>query len=131
VEYDLETHADSPFCKSICPVIYSKELYDLTPYAEKLVAQSREGFNSTFSLLGILHKFDGWSYKKEWRLVLINPNVTEDHTFKAPTPAAVYFGSKTPPANRDELMNLCNKNKIEVRQMRLAKDRFELFTEST
>jgi hypothetical protein len=70
IEYDLEPlKPEHPFRHNLYPVAYSENLYDLRPYAEQLVAKNREEFHTMYPLLAMLHKFDGWSYEHEWRLI--------------------------------------------------------------
>jgi Protein of unknown function (DUF2971) len=130
VEYDLESlKPDDPFRKYLFPVIYSNHLYDLTPWAEKLAIPDRQQFNPDSPLLGVLHKFDGWKYEEEWRLVSVALTVTGDHNFPAPAPSRIFLGSKLRAEEHKELVSLCEEKKIEVYKMRLANDRFELLPE--
>jgi len=127
VEYDLEAlPPDHPFRRGLYPVIYSRQLYDLTPYAEKLVAQDREKVNPLWPILGVIHKFDGWKYEEEWRFVSIGPNVSADQNWRVPTPVHVFLGSKMEAAKIEELLAICEQKGIKVSQMQLANDRFEL-----
>jgi hypothetical protein len=77
----------------------------------------------------VLHKFDGWKYEEEWRLVSVTLAVTEDHNFPVPTPTRIFLGSKMRVEEHKELLAICGEKKIEVHQMRLANDRFELLPE--
>jgi Protein of unknown function (DUF2971) len=130
LEYDLESlETDDPFRKYLFPVIYSNQLYDLTPWAEKLAIPDRQEFNPDSPLLGALHKFDGWKYEEEWRLVSVALALTEDHNFPVLTPTRIFLGSKMRVEEHKELLAICEEKKIEVHQMRLANDRFELLPE--
>ncbi len=61
IEYDLEAlNEQHPFRRSLFPIIYSQRLYDLTPFAEKLVAKERAEFTPLLPMLAALHKFEGW-----------------------------------------------------------------------
>jgi hypothetical protein len=85
LEYDLEVlNADHPFRKNLYPVVYSSQLYDLTPYAEKLAAPDHQEFSTMLPLLAMLHKFDGWKYEEEWRTVFEKEVVMDDHDRPAP-----------------------------------------------
>jgi len=130
IEYDLEQlEAIHPLRKFLYPVIYSHQLYDMTPWAEKLADPDLQKFNSECPLLGVLHKFDGWEYEKEWRLVSVTNTVIEDHTFAVPTPTRVYLGSKARVDEHKELLAICEDKTIEVHQMRLADDKFEMLSD--
>ena len=127
LEYDLESlDIEHPFRKYLYPVIYSNELYDLTPWAERLAIRDRQDFNPECPLLGVLHKFGGWKYEEEWRVVEVTKAVVEDHDWQVPTPTRIFLGSKTEATKNKELLATCEQKKIEVQQMRLANDRFEL-----
>ena len=130
IEYGLKGLVpDHPFCKFLYPVIYSEALYDLTPWAEALVHPDRKNFNTDCLILGVLYKFDGWQYEDEWRLVEATQTVIADHNFSTPKPTRVFLGSRMDETSRRELLILCGEKKIQVHQMRLAKDRFQLLSE--
>ena len=130
LEYDVRNlGSDHPFRRFLYPVFYSELLYDLTPWAEKLVDPSREDFNTHCLILGVLHKFEGWRYENEWRLVEVTQSVIPDHDFQAPTPARIFLGSRMEGKRREELVAICDQKGIEVHQMRLDKDRFQLSSE--
>ena len=131
VEYDLRAlGADHPLRKFLYPVIYSNELYDLTRWAVKLAGPDRLEFNPEVPLLGVLHKFAGWNYEEEWRVVSVTPGVTADENWPVPVPSAVFLGSKMSPAIKKELLDICEQKKIQVHQMHLAEDSFQLVTKS-
>lgn len=130
LEYDLESlEANHPFRKYLYPVIYSSQLYDLTPWAKKLAIEDRQEFNPDCPLLGVLHKFNGWKYEEEWRVVSVTEAVIEDHNWPVPSPTRIFAGSRMEASKNKELLAICEQKKIEVHQMRLANDRFELLPE--
>jgi len=130
LEYDLESlEANDPFRKNLYRVIYSNQLYDLTPWAEGLAIANRQEFNPDCPLLGVLHKFDGWKYEEEWRVVSVTEAVIEDHDWPVPTPTRIFLGSKMEASKSKELLAICEQKKIEVHRMCLANDRFELSPE--
>ena len=127
VEYDLEQlPPEHPLRRKLYPVIYSPKLYDLTAYAQKLVGPNRQEFNPSSPLLGVLHKFDGWSYEQEWRVVSMTNTVVNDHNWSVSTPTRVFLGSKMSSENGQALRTICEQKHIEVHQMELAPDRFQL-----
>jgi hypothetical protein len=130
VEYDLERlQPEHFFRRSLYPIIYSDCLYDLTGFCEKLVGSSRDKFSPMSPLVPLLHKFQGWSYEQEWRLVWTNPIPRQDFDSRAPNPTVVFLGSKMAEGTRRELIEICERKKINVRQMVLSSDRFELLSE--
>ena len=127
IEYDLEPlTAEHTFRKSLYPVIYSQKLYDLTQWAELLMGPDRQQFNTISPLLGTIHKYAGWRCEKEWRLVMIEDKPTESRNWKVPTPSRVLLGSQMKDSSKDEVAAICRAKNIEVWQMCLANDRFEL-----
>lgn len=127
IEYDLEQlQSGHDFRRKLYPVIYSPKLYDLTTFAKKLVGPNRHEFNPSSPLLGIMHKFDGWRYEQEWRVVSITDSVVGDHNWPVPTPSRVFVGSKMSLENVEAVRKLCEQKNIEVLQMELATDRFQL-----
>ena len=131
LEYNLEgLRADHPLREKLYPVVYSKEIYDLTPWVQTLVTTpNRAEFNTELPILSVIHKFDGWRYEEEWRQVLITNTVIADHDWQVPTPSRILLGSKMEAAKVGELTEICARKAIEVWQMRLAKDKFELLPE--
>jgi len=90
LEYDLEAlNADHSFRKNLYPVVYSHQLYGLRQYAEKLVAPDRQEFCPMLPLLAMIHKFHGWKYEEEWRMIFEKEVVTADHDQPAPTPSRI------------------------------------------
>jgi hypothetical protein len=127
IEYDLEPLAAGDFVRrSLYPVIYSKDLYDMTPLERGAVSENRRDFNPLGLLLSVLHKFEGWSYEREWRLVQFNDQLKADHNQSVPKPSKVFLGSKMDAKNAAKLSAICAKQGIEVWKMELAPDKFEL-----
>jgi len=130
IEYDLERlEADHSLCRTLYPVIYTNEIYDLTPWALTLVSPDRTQFNPELPILCVIHKCDEWKYEEEWRKVSVTPAVEPDHDCQLPTPTRVFLGSKMESAKVSDLRAICSNKKIELWQMRLAEDKFELLPE--
>jgi hypothetical protein len=130
MEYDLKClEADHGLRKILYPVVYSPLLYDLTVFAKKLVGPNRDDFNPSSPLLGVLHKFDGWTYEQEWRAVTYTPGVAGDYNWTVPTPSRVFLGAKMEAKNAEEVAAICASKGIEVCRMMMAKDKFELLSE--
>jgi hypothetical protein len=127
VEYDIEQFDPAdPFLRNLYPVVYSHEVFDLTPWAEKLVTGNREEFNPYFPLLGVLQKYDGWAYEKEWRYVLFQEAASPSRTRSVPTPSRVLLGARMPEHNKKELVEICAAKRISVWEMQMSSDRYEL-----
>jgi hypothetical protein len=127
VEYDLEILSeDHPFRKDLYPVVYSKRLYDLTPYVEQLVMEDRQNLNHFYPHLCVLHKFLGWEYEKEWRVVKVKDAKTAGRALPAPTPSRIFLGSRFDASAGRELLGAWEKKNIAIYRTRLADDRFEL-----
>jgi len=127
VEYDLEgLEADHSLRRTLYPVIYTNEIYDLTPWVRTLASPDRGGFNVELPILCVIHKCDEWKYEEEWRKVWVTSTVEPDQNLLVPTPARVFLGSKMEAAKVEELRAICSYKGIEVWQMRLAEDKFEL-----
>jgi len=130
LEYDIEElNADHPFRKNLYPVIYSNQLYYLRLWAEKLVALNHPQLTDMLPLLSMIHKFEGWKYEEEWRMIFEYGVATDDHNQPAPKPSRIFLGSKMNNKKSQELLAVCEQKKIAVDQMRLADDRFELLPE--
>ena len=130
LEYDIEhLNASHPFRKNLYPVIYSNQLYGLRLWAEKLVALSRPELTDMLPLLAMIHKFEGWKYEEEWRMIFEYGVATDDHNQTAPTPSRIFLGSKMDHEKSKELLDICEQKDIGIYRMRLAEDRFELLPE--
>lgn len=127
IEYDLEgLRADDPLRETLYPVIYSNAIYDLSPWAQTLVSQDRLEFNTELPILSVIHKFEGWSYEQEWRMVSVTSAPQPDRDSQVPRPTRIFLGSKAEATKTAGLLTICARKSIEVWQVRLAEDRFEL-----
>lgn len=130
LEYDLTAlNAKHPFRENLYPVVYSNTLYGLRLWAEKLVALKHQEFSPMFPLLAMIHKFDGWKYEEEWRMIFEKGLATNNLDQPAPAPSRIFLGSKMDLAKNKELLDICEQKKIAIYRMRLADDRFELLPE--
>jgi hypothetical protein len=131
IEYDLEPlPAHDPIRRNLYPVIYTKDLYDMTGLGVNSVALDTSNFNPLAPLLSVLHKFDGWSYEDEWRLVKFHEDFEPNYARAVPKPSAVYLGSKMEDTKAKEIATICGKKGITVHKMEMAKDKFELIARS-
>jgi len=129
MEYDIHALADDhPFRRFLYPVIYTDQLYDLTGWAVGLAGPGRESFNPEGPLLGVLHKFEGWKYEEEWRLVSVTKSPTPDENWAVVKPTRVLLGSKVTADAEKELSSICARRKIAVEKMQLADDKFHLLS---
>lgn len=130
IEYDLQNlPPENSYRKFLYPVVYSNEFYNLTPWAESLPKAKSEKFNQIGPLLSLLHKFEGWSYEKEWRLIIIEQTEIPDQNLPTPSPSRVFLGSRVSNETKAEIVQVCVSKNIEVHQMRLRDDKFELYSE--
>lgn len=130
IEYEIEKFdPDDAFLRNLYPVIYSQQLFDLTPWGEKLVTGKREELTTLFPLLGVLQKFEGWAYEKEWRYVSFQENPTPDRARPMPLPSRVFLGAKASSSTTTEMRAICEEKKIAVWQMRMSNDKFELLAD--
>ena len=127
IEYDIgQFDPGDAFLKNLYPVVYSRELFDLTPWAEKLVTGQREEFNEMFPLLAVLQKFAGWAYENEWRYVQFQEAPNPNRVSPVPTPSRVLLGAKMPESRMKELIAICAAKRIGVWQMHMSSDKYEL-----
>jgi hypothetical protein len=96
---------------------------------KQLVAKNRDEFCHMHPLSAMLHKFDGWSYEDEWRLIHESAFVEPDRNQSAAIPSRVFLGSRFEVSAGKELFEICAAKKIQISRMRLADDRFELLAE--
>ena len=130
IEYDLEPLlATDPIRRNLYPVMYSKDLYDMTEYFNGTVTAERSDFSPLLPLLSVLRKFDGWKYEQEWRLIRFNKWPSPDHTQQMPKAKRVILGSKMPEPKAREIAAICAGLGIEVWKMSMSMERFELTAE--
>jgi hypothetical protein len=107
----------------------NRTVYDiqfvLTPWAESLVNGSLT-FNPEWPILGLIHKFKGWEYEREWRVLSVSQDIKPDHDWPVPTPTRVFVGSKMEMANKQAFQAICEPKGIEVLEMHRADDSFKL-----
>jgi len=130
IEYDLEPlSAGHFFRKNLYPVMYSKDFYDLNPFMKGLTGGSRQQLRHMFPLVAMLHKFDGWEYEKEWRLMSETQNIIEDYKQPAPIPAKIFLGARFDTSTGKDLLGICQQKGIPIARMRLAEHKFALSPE--
>jgi hypothetical protein len=130
IEYNLEAlGADHSFRKNLYPVLYSKDFYDLLPFMQGLTGGSRQEYRLMIPLVAMLHKFDGWEYEKEWRLMSETENIVEDHPQPAPVPSRIFLGARFEPSTGKHLLAICREKGIPISRMGLAKGKFALSSE--
>jgi hypothetical protein len=84
-------------------------------------------FNPEWPILGLIHKFEGWEYEREWRLLAVSNDVKADHDWPVPTPTKVFVGSKMEISKKQTLRAICEPRGIELLEMHRADDSFKLF----
>ena len=133
IEYDLESLGNSShfFRTNLYPVLYSADLYDLSPFVEGLAGgpETRGDFQPMRLLLAMLTKFEGWRYENEWRLFQEEPGIVADGKKGAPIPSKILLGERFDDSKGKDLLAICNEKKITVSRMHLAKDKFQVIAE--
>jgi hypothetical protein len=130
VEYDLgKFDPGDAFLKNLYPVIYSKELADLTPWAEKLVSCGAGDLTTGVLLLAVIQKFTGWEYEQEWRYIRFQEPPKQDRNRSMPLPNRVFLGAKAPAATIEAVVATCSEKSVPVFQMRMSSDKYELLAD--
>jgi hypothetical protein len=81
-------------------------------------------------LLGMLTKFDGWRYEKEWRLFQETPEIASGGKKEAPTPSRVFLGARFDTSTGKDLLGICEGKNVPISCMHLAADKFQLTEEA-
>jgi len=130
IEYDLEKFDPSDaFLKNLYPVIYSHQLFDVTPWAEKLVSGDAGQLTTLFPLLGVIQKFEGWAHENEWRYVSFQEKPTQDRARPMPLPSRVFLGARAQSSTREGLLEICKEKDIGLWQMHMSNDKYELLAD--
>ena len=106
----------------ILPVIYSNNIIDL----------SEDILNDNYSAIfkGALIKANDWIYEKEWRILHKNLNIGGDgFLIKFPRVKSIYLGCNVNKNDKATITELANEKGIDLYQMKMKKDKFELIYE--
>jgi hypothetical protein len=123
VEYDIGSlDVDHPLTKSLYPIIYSDNLFDITEY---YLHKSDEFPNLDYMIEGMITKSLEWKYEKEWRLLVID-DTENGIEFSMPKPKAIYLGSKFDIDNLKLVYSFCIDNKVDLYQMKLDNTSYKL-----
>jgi|LSQX01.1.fsa_nt_gb hypothetical protein len=118
------------------PVLYKNDISDsicaLTRKAdgEKLTKDEEDILN----LRLLLTKAEDWSYEMEWRLTFWFPSLMwgttpengDNYQYFPIAPCCIYLGVKIDETLKSEIYELAGKAGIEVKEMRMADNKFEL-----
>jgi hypothetical protein len=124
MEYDVNGFPDI-VRRMLFTVIYDASMFDCTTYFAESMS-NLDGFNNVFAQLQALYKAPEWSYEKEWRLVFIANVIRDEINYYIGHPKRVYLGAKISEPDRTRVLNICRRNGIDVRLMKLVPNRFEL-----
>lgn len=124
MDYDVKSLPDM-VKRMLFPVIYDASMFDCTKYYAEAMS-NLSGFNNVFAQLQALYKAPEWSYEKEWRLVFIAGVIKDEMNYHIGYPKRVYLGAKMSEPDRTRVLDICRRNGIDVRLMKLVPNRFEL-----
>lgn len=118
--------------KLIFPVNYSKKRYDATQYIDYHMVYNflkREDinkdipfFDKLFYYKTLLHKSTDWEYEREWRIIKLNSDFTNDKVQKVELvnymrPKDIYIGHNTSDNDKNRLIEISKRKNIRVHQM--------------
>ncbi|EJT6665860.1 DUF2971 domain-containing protein [Clostridium perfringens] len=116
LEYDFEEINN---ISTIFPVIYSNNTCDIS---DDILNE-----NYNFIIQKVLTKAENWKYENEWRIVVQNKDESQiGLLIKTPKVKAIYLGCRIDEENKKTIKNLAIEKGIEVYQMKMKKDSFEL-----
>jgi hypothetical protein len=131
IEYDIESLGSQHFFRrNLYPVVYSEEIYDLRPFVESLASGPRKEFKPLIPLVAMLHKFEGWEYEREWRLMDETEVVEPDRPRAAPVPTRIFLGTRFDRLIGKELLSVSHGKGIPISQMHLGESEFILMPQS-
>ncbi|MFE0554766.1 DUF2971 domain-containing protein [Paenibacillus sp. NPDC058910] len=125
LEYDFKQCGRKDILtRALQPVIYSNELFDMTPYFN-----TPGRYNNLVSTFSAISKSKEWEYEREWRLAFPIGEDFKPFNRHVPKPKGVYLGAKIKPDIKEKLMKIAEKKDINVFQMRLGNTNFQLTKE--
>ena len=129
IEYEFDE--SNTFYKHLHPIIYTKERYTTSK-------RDMSNTNGKWIYKTICRKSDVWSYEKEWRIVTVNFNKVMPDKLKYPNGKyvldlkenikAFYLGAKIEKKYKEEIIWFAKQNNVEVYQMNLSPDSYDLIT---
>ena len=123
VEYDVRGLVDSE-C-AIFPVVYSTKR-PLIPFDAVRNPSAESRMTATINMISaLLTKDECWSYENEWR-VIIPASISPD--IKIPI-TAVYLGANISHDNKSSIIEIAEKLRIPVKQMKTDRGEYELHAE--
>ncbi|KIL74356.1 DUF2971 domain-containing protein [Bacillus badius] len=128
IEYDFtQPHIDPGLIRNLQPVIYTDNIFDMTPYIMQAV-KSKSEYNNLWITYGALFKSNEWKYEKEWRMTF---PLGKGSGFNSPLfkPKAIYLGSKITEEDKEKIMPIAQQKQISVFQMKMKNDEFKLVPE--
>lgn len=123
VEYDLSKLSKKDKCKllSLFPVIYSDKRPQLSIELMSLHNINKQEYLDTLMSL-LLVKNSGWSYEKEWRIIIPNP---ESHTIHIPA-SRIIMGLNISDSNKRKLEDLANRKGMLCTQIKMDNSMYRL-----
>lgn len=132
---DKKQNIPENLLNSICPVIYSNQIFDITEYlyssTKNVTAYLKDNnitrhFNNILLNLVVLFKSDIWSYENEWRIVMEKNLYKIENLIDVPKPSAIYIGLNTSNRNKAILKNISRKRKIDIFQIVRSPNEYKL-----
>ncbi len=117
IEYDIRSlPIDDYRSRFLYPIIYSDRVFEGTEHFIRTVRD--EQLNDLYLNMAGLIKAADWSYEKEWRLLFANEVMKDEQAYPMPKPKAVYLGSHIKTKDQQMLIDICDKQKIQVLKMK-------------
>lgn len=121
LEYRFTDLTEYPISFQIYPTHYTNEVFDMN----SCIKSGLDLFS--MAILSSINKHTDWQYEIEWRSFLWNRAIITQK-IPAPIPTGIYFGAKSDISNRNtrQAVDFCLDNRIDMYQMKLATEKFEL-----
>lgn len=119
IEYET---GDDKLLSELFPVVYTDDFFDITD------AILTEDIYKPYMLQSVFRKCNVWEYEQEWRIVYETKDNINGYLHKIEEIKAVYMGTKIENSNKKELEMICKDKKIDLYQMELSDEKFELIS---
>lgn len=136
IEYDMtQIQYENFFSRFMYPVIYSKDIFDLSGHlisALKYSIYKEQPFNNLIAMVLIpLFKAAEWGYEKEWRLIYDAKNLLmKSNLANAPVPKTIYLGTKIDAVHKEKLINIARRKQIGIYEMQMKGNEYSLIKNS-
>ena len=127
IEYDFSSCWEVLKDVDLLPVLYSKERVVVPKEVVLTKVETGQRIKEKYTkalIKSLITKDDIWNYEDEWRIITAARN--GDRNVKMPPISCIYIGALCTDENKEQLVEIAEKMKIPVKEMKVDRDHYEL-----